>query len=232
MRYRCLIIDDEPLARRVLKTFLKQIPQWELAGEVNNALDAIEFMRNQPSVDLLLLDVNMPELSGINMMRSIPNPPKVIFITAYPEYAVDGFDLEAVDYLLKPVAPERFFKAMARAARALAETPSSLPLQQAKQALLVRADRKLHRLPWADIRYLEAYGDYVKIHLADQLITPKEKLSQLEQQLPQDVFQRIHRSYIIALAAVSYVEGNQVRLADRYLPISAQYKDILLDRLG
>ncbi|MEM6723740.1 MAG: LytTR family DNA-binding domain-containing protein [Bacteroidota bacterium] len=230
MTYRCMIIDDEPLARRIVEKFLDELPQWELVASAGNAIDALEFLTSDP-VDVLLLDINMPELSGINMLRSMPQPPKVIFITAYAEHAVEGFELEAVDFVLKPFAKERLFKALAKAAKVI-ELEKTQQHIAAPDALLVKADKKLFRVKFETIRYLEAYGDYVKIHLAEERIMPKDKLTNLEAKLPKDQFMRIHRSFIVALNAVEFIEGNQVMIDGQKIPISAQYKDQLIQRLA
>jgi len=192
-----------------------------------NAFEALETLRQHP-IDLLFLDINMPRLSGISLLKSLDKPPLVIFTTAYPEYAVEGFELEAVDYLLKPFSQERFIKAVNRAADKL--TPTS-PAPSRPESLLIKADKKLYKIDFQDITHLEAYGDYVKIFTKDKMLLTKERLNTLELQLPSEQFTRIHRSYVIALSAIEFIEGNMVKVGKEKLPISENLKEELLEKL-
>jgi DNA-binding LytR/AlgR family response regulator len=234
MTCSCLIIDDEPPAIRVLEKYIERAPQLRLAASFHDAISAAAFLRTQP-VELLFLDIHLPELSGISFLRTLTDPPPVIFTTAYPQYAVEGFELQAIDYLVKPISFERFLRAVNRFLE-LQEQRQRLrqpPSPSAPPApLLIRADRRLHRLDPDDIRYLQAYGDYVKIVTRQGNITPKAKLQDLEAQLPPAKFIRIHRSYIISLTAVTYIEGNHVHLTDENLPIGQSYREELMERMA
>lgn len=224
---KTIIIDDEPLAVRVLEKYVQQNPLLELVQSFTEPYAAFAWLQQHP-VDLLLLDINMPELSGLSLFRALARPPKVIFTTAYPEYAVEGFELEAVDYLVKPIAPERFLKAIEKVHRQLA---ANMPVDEGPQHLLVRADRKIYRLPLDELLYLQAYGDYVKIVCRDKQITPKEKLTNLEALLPASRFIRVHRSYVIALDKIEYMEGNLVYIGGQAIPVAQAHRDALLDFL-
>ncbi|PHN01319.1 LytR/AlgR family response regulator transcription factor [Flavilitoribacter nigricans] len=225
---RTIIIDDEHLAVRVLEKYVKLNPLLQLTASFTDPLEAFAYLQ-QHEVDLILLDINMPELSGLALIRSLARPPKVIFTTAYPEYAVEGFEVEAVDYLVKPIAPGRFLKAVEKAHRTQNQPAHAT---EETRHLLVKADRKLYRLPLDELLYLQAYGDYVKIVCSDKVITPKEKLSNLEKMLPDQSFLRVHRSYIIALDKVEYMEGNLVFINRQSIPVAQANREQLLTKLA
>ncbi len=229
MNIRCIAVDDEPLSLRIIEKYAADLPQLELVATCGNAFEAMEELRRRP-VDLMFLDINMPKLSGISLLKSLDQQPLVVFTTAYPEYAVEGFELEAVDYLLKPFPLERFIKAVNRAAERLAATANPAPLRP--EFLMVKSDKKLYKVDIQAINYLEAYGDYVKVFTKDKMLLTKERLNTVEQQLPQELFSRIHRSYIIALAAIEFIEGNTVKVGKEKLPISENMKAELLEKLS
>ena len=224
---RCIIVDDEPLSRKVIQKYLRDLPHVELVASCNNAFEAMEILKNE-AIALLFLDINMPRLSGINFAKTLSNPPLIIFTTAYPEYAVEGFELDAVDYLLKPFSFERFLKAFNKAAKLLENNkPGHEP---ERGALILKADKKLYKLDFKDILYLQAFGDYVKVFTNGKTLLTKDRLANLEEKLPDDLFLRIHRSYIISLAEIKYVEGNQVKIREELLPVSETYRKKLLER--
>lgn len=223
---KCMIIDDEPLSVKVIERYIADLPQLDLRATCSSAIEAMEALKLEP-VDLLFLDINMPKLSGISFLRTLQNPPLVIFITAYPQYAVEGFELEALDYLLKPFSFERFLKAVSRAEKQLENAQS----ETAQQYVLVKADKKHYKIDFASIIYIQAYGDYVKICTDEKTLVVKDRLSNIEKSLPKDLFQRIHRSHIIALAALRFIEGNQVQVGKIKLPIAATYREELMLRL-
>ena len=229
MKLRCIAVDDEPLSLKIIEKYAADLPQLELLATCGNAFEAMEQLRRSP-VDLMFLDINMPKLSGISLLKSLEKQPLVIFTTAYPEYAVEGFELEAVDYLLKPFSQERFIKAVNRAADKLAAPAAPESLRP--DFLMVKADKKLYKVDCQDIIYLEAYGDYVKIFTKDKMLLTKERLNIVEQQLPTEQFVRIHRSHVIALAAIEFIEGNTVKIGKEKLPISENFKETLLGKLN
>lgn len=222
----CLIVDDEPLSIRILEKYIAELPGLNLVASCQNAFEALEHLKSN-TVDLIFLDINMPKLSGISFLKTLKNPPLVVFVTAYPEHAVEGFELEALDYLLKPFSFERFLKAVNRAEEKLSSSQTTNDFAP----VFIKADKKLYKLSVDDILYLQAYGDYVKVYTKEQMLLTKERLSNIEEELPSAAFQRIHRSYVISLRALQFIEGNQVQIAETKLPIAATYKEELMLRL-
>lgn len=226
MPVNCLIIDDEPLSQEVLADFVAACPELSLSGICNDALEAGEAIKNS-QIDLLFLDVNMPRLSGIGFVRSLPNPPLFVFVTAYPEYALDGFEVDAVDYLVKPVSFERFRKSVNRVLERLSQNSDSDNVH-----IMVRADKKRFRLNSDDILFLEAWGDYVKFLTIGQSLMVHGRLKDFIEQLPVKNFVQIHKSYVINISKVNYMEGNSVKIDEHRLPVSLNFKVQLLNKLG
>jgi len=222
MKIPCIIVDDEPLSQDVLLTYIADTPQLEIKAVMDNAIHAMNYL-NQNQIDLVFLDINMPKLSGINLVKSLVNPPLIIFTTAYPQFAVEGFELDAIDYLLKPFSFERFLKSVNKVSEKLSKT--EMPEQK---YLVIKADKKLHRIRQDEILYFESAGDYVKIFFKDQIIMAHETMKNLEQTLPSEMFFRTHRSYIVALDKITFIEGNQLKIADVMVPVSLDKKEELL----
>lgn len=214
----CLVIDDEPLAIKILEKYLRDQPDWELVNTFTNPLAGLHFLRKQ-AVDLLFLDINMPDLTGLNLLRTLSHQPLTVLTTAYSEYAVESYEFEVVDYLLKPFSLPRFLQALQKAESRL----QTQPMQN--QFLSVRADRKLHRLPYEDIYALQAFGDYVKINTREGTLAPKATLSELEQRLPSPPFMRVHRAWIVNRHYVEYLEGNQVMVQQTAVPVSKAFRE-------
>ncbi|MEL7119628.1 MAG: LytTR family DNA-binding domain-containing protein, partial [Bacteroidota bacterium] len=216
----------------VLKRYIDKVQSLELIDSFQNPLDALELL-NEQKTDLLFLDINLPDISGIELLKSIEHPPKVIFTTAYPEYAIEGFELHALDYLLKPISFDRFLKAINKFQTEIERDKAMEKVlnQEDKQILLVKADKKIFRIPFEEILYLQAYGDYVKVFTHNKMLLPKERLQNLENQLINSTFMRIHRSYLINLNQVDYIEGNQVYIDKNAIPIGKPYKAVLLEKL-
>ena len=231
MILRCIIVDDEPLARKVIQNYLKDIPQLQLVASCSHAIEAMEVIR-QDTIDLIFLDINLPKLSGIHFLQSLTHPPRVIFVTAYPEHAVEGFELEAIDYLVKPFSFERFLKAVNRVLQLYQEPAFPKVQNTTPDALLIKADKKWYRLKMDTLLYFQAYGDYVKVFTDTAMYLVKEKLSEMENRLPPEAFFKIHRSYIVRLNAINYVEGKRLRVKEAFLPIAAPLKETLLSKLG
>lgn len=232
---KCIAIDDEPLALRQLKSYIGKIPYLELAATCNNALEAQQFLAAQ-HVDLIFVDINMPDLSGVEFVRSLVDRPMVIFTTAYSEYAVEGFKLDAVDYLLKPFSFADFSRSAGKAnslyelrhnqrAGVPEATPEALPKD--KEYISVKADYKVSLVKISDIVYLESEGEYVRMHLADgTTITTLFRLKNMEAALPSDMFMRVHRSYIVNLRCIKgYVRGRVFLSDTEYVPIGENYKE-------
>ena len=213
---KCLIIDDEPLAREVLESYISDLPNLQLIASCADAMEALNWL-NQERVDLLFLDINMPKLSGINFYKSLSSKPKVIFTTAYADHAVEGFELEAVDYLLKPFSFERFVQAVNKVKTDSVTTQPDF--------IMLKADKKNHKINFDTIRYFESIGDYVKVYLDEgKTLIISETLRKLEEILPPS-FIRVHKSYIIALKHLEYLEGNQAKIGETKIPIGQSYRD-------
>lgn len=225
MKINCLIIDDEPSSQSILKNFIEKIPFLKLSGICNNALEASTVLKLDATIDLLFLDINMPTISGLDFYKSIAHPPKVIFTTAYADYALDGFEVNAIDYLLKPFSFERFFSAVNKAADLI----TSSPTEKAKNKhLIVKVNKTLHKVPLKTIYYLEAMGDYVKVYLKDSFLLTNSTFSNILKALPEDQFIRVHKSYAIHLEKLNSVSGNKITLDTYSIPIGQTYKSDFL----
>lgn len=232
---KCIAIDDEPLALRQLKSYIQKIPYLDLAATCNNALEAQQFLAGQ-HVDLIFVDINMPDLSGVEFVRSLVERPMVIFTTAYSEYAVEGFKLDAVDYLLKPFSFADFSRSAGKAnslyelrhnQRTISTEAVSEALPRDKEYISVKADYKVSLVKISDIVYLESEGEYVRMHLANgSTITTLFRLKNMEAALPSETFMRVHRSYIVNLRCIKgYVRGRIFLSDTEYVPIGENYKE-------
>ena len=230
-KIHCLIIDDEPPAREILKQHIANVEALELAGTCSNAVEAVSFLKEHP-VDLLLLDIQMPQLLGTNFIRTLKNPPKVIFTTAYRKYAVEGFELDAVDYLLKPISFERFLKAVNKVLQLNISSAQAMPTSATKEKqngesnsfLYFRAERKMVKVFFRDILYVEGLKDYIRIVTDNKTIVTKYVLSTLEEMLPANEFLRIHKSYIVAIYKIDSYNADTIHIAKHELPIGRLYK--------
>ena len=213
---RCLIIDDEPVAREILRTYVDDTAGLVVAAECEDAMQALAVIQNEP-IDVLFLDINMPGLSGISLLKSLPNPPAVILTTAYSEYALEGFELNVTDYLLKPFSFERFLKAVNKISVS-GDTETQAPL-------IIKSDGRSFRISSDDIIFLESEGDYVTIHTKETRFTTYNRLKILLDRLPEKEFIRVHKSYIVALRHIQYVEGNQIAINERLIPIGKTFRE-------
>jgi DNA-binding LytR/AlgR family response regulator len=227
--YKCLVIEDEPLAQQVLKKYIADHPMLQLAGVCNDALEAQHLLASE-RIDLLFLDINLPKISGINFLRSMPDPPAVIFTTAYPEFAVEGFDLNAIDYLMKPFSFERFLKAVHKAIEKFKTSSPAAPAETGR-FIFLKADKKVFRVNTADILYCEAVDDYVKVITSDEQYLVHNTLKKLIEELPAGLFLRVHKSYIIARDKIRFFEGNYVKVGTANIPIGASYREDVFLRL-
>lgn len=228
-KIRCLVIDDEPPAREILKQHIGGVKALEFTGTCSNAVEAITFLKEQ-KVDLLFLDIQMPQLLGTNFIRTLKNPPKVIFTTAYRKYAVEGFELDAVDYILKPISFERFLKAVNKvlqtnlaAEHAPSTSKENFP-DHPNSFLYFRADRKMVKVFFIDILFIEGMKDYIKIVTKSRTIVTKYVLSTLEEVLPSDEFLRIHKSYIVAITKIDSYNADSLEISKHELPIGRMFK--------
>lgn len=227
--YRCLVVEDEPLAQNVLRNYISTHPLLELAGVCGDALEAQQWLVRQRA-DLLFLDINLPVLSGVGFLKTLSRPPLVIFTTAYPEYAAEGFELDAVDYLVKPFSVERFLKAVNKALEKLEREPvSSSGFHE--PFIFVKADKKVYKINLSAIDYIEALDDYVKIVTGEGAYLVHDTMKGMQEELPAGEFMRVHKSFIIARSKIVFIEGNYVRISGKDIPIGASYKEEVFGRL-
>lgn len=225
-KINCIIVDDEPIAREILETHLAKLEHISVVASCEDAMSALNRIE-QGGIDLVLLDINMPDVTGLSLKRMLGDKVPVIFTTAHREYALEGFDLNAVDYLLKPVTLERLTKALSKFSASL-PVAADLPVSH----MFVRADRKMVRVDFKDILYLESYSDYVKIHLTEGVLVTRELISKLNAQLPKAGFLRIHRSYVVSLDKVTAYTNESVEIEGKVLVLSRSYKEEVLERLS
>jgi DNA-binding LytR/AlgR family response regulator len=229
---RALIVDDEPLALDILEDFISKVPFMELAGRCENALDAAA-MLNKDNINLLFLDIKMPDITGIQLLKSLKNPPVIIFTTAYSDYALEGYSLDVLDYLLKPISFERFLKAANKANDYLAQQAPTAPNEPEADYIFVKTDYKIIKINFSDILFLEGLKDYIKIYTVNtKPILTLQSLKHFEAKLPTSKFIRIHRSYIISLQKIGSITKNRVVIGDKYLPISDSFKDPFFDLIN
>ncbi len=228
MKIRCLIVDDEPLAINVIKKFLEQFPQAELVSTCENAMEAFAYVSNNP-VDLLFLDINMPTINGLDFLKSLKDPPMVIITSAYRDYAVEGFELNVSDYLVKPISFQRFLKAMDKATGSLRqnnkpEVAVVTPTDNTKSFIFLKVDKKMVKIYLDEILYIESLKDYVRIRTVYEDLVTHQNLNSMAKILPDDNFLRIHKSYTIAVDKVKSIEGNCVEIATKLIPIGRNYR--------
>ena len=240
MKIKCLIVDDEPLARDGLANYVKDVDFLSLEGLCESAMEADQALNSQ-SIDLLFLDIQMPRLNGIDFLKSLKNPPLVVLTTAYPQYALESFQLEVLDYLLKPITFERFYQTAGRARnRLFAKPPTSNTHQPVAErpspapdtaSFFVKVDKRLERIVVADILFVESMQNYVIIHTAEEKYTALLTLRSVEETLANSLFVRIHKSYLVALNKINSIDGNQALLGQSWLPISRNYKQDLMNKI-
>ena len=232
MSIRCIIVDDEPLAIEILESYVARVEQLQLVGTFRNAVSAFTFLQ-QHSVDLIFLDIQMPKLSGIDFLKTLKHPPKVIFTTAFRDYALQGFDLEVVDYLLKPIPFDRFLKAVAKVLHHPANS-----IGTAKQDVVTdnyvyfKVDKKMIKTKMADVLYIESIKDYVKVKTPEKEIVTQQKISYLEESLPREQFLRIHRSFIVNLEKIDAYSATDVEIGKHSIPIGRNYKNDVMKILA
>lgn len=230
---RCLIIDDEPLATKLIAAYIEKMDDLETAATFNNPLKALSFLQDN-KVDLIFLDIQMPELSGIQLAKIIGEKTKIIFTTAYPDYAIDGFELNAVDYLVKPITLERFIKSINRVIDQVQVNPDVQATKEQESTgdyIFVKTEYRHQKIKFDDILYFKGYGDYVAIYKKEEKILTLQNLKHFDQVLPSNKFMRIHKSYIIALEKIDFIEKNRVVIDKEYIPISSSYIDELKKKL-
>lgn len=227
---KCIIADDEPIARQILENYISSFSYLELEASCKNAFEVLDVLQKE-EIDILFLDINMPKLSGLSLLKTLQKRPNVIITTAYPEFALEGFELSVTDYLVKPFSLERFMQAVQKVHHKTETTTTTIVKEEkVNENIFVKSDKKIIKLNFKDISHVEAYGNYVKIY-ADKMILTVQTLSDFLDKLPDD-FIRIHKSYIINFNHLQLIDGNQIILQNNAkLPIGKSYKKQLLDRL-
>lgn len=225
-KMRCIIVDDEPVARKIIREFTAQVPFLELAGEFENAPKAKAFL-HADHADLMFLDIEMPKLSGLDYLKRSTVDPLVILTTAFPEYALEGYELDIIDYLLKPIAFNRFLKAVQKA-KEYNELRQSNTVVANPTYLFVRSEKRIEKVELKDILFIESFGNYVNIHTGQKKIVAYLTLKGLESQLPAQEFIKIHQSFLVSFSHISAIEGNQVFINNKPLPISRNYRESVM----
>lgn len=233
MRIRCIIVDDEPLAIEVIESYINRLENIEIVAKCSNALKAFEILKKEP-VDLIFLDIQMPKLTGLDFIKTLQNPPKVIITTAYRDYALEGYELNVVDYLLKPISFERFLKAVSRVyhTEMPQEATEISDIESEEAYIYLKADKKMVKVQLRDILYIESLKDYVRVKTSDKEVITHQKISYLEEKLPEECFLRIHRSFIVALKKIETYSATSIEVPGKELPIGRLYKDQVLEVLN
>jgi len=225
----CLIVDDEPIARNGMLEYIEQVDFLIPVGVCKNAIEASSALQKN-HVDLVFLDIQMPKITGIDFLRNLPNPPLVIFTTAFPEYAIEGYELNVLDYLLKPISFERFFKAVVKAQATLGSRPKP-EITQAGAYFFIKSNQKIEKVLIEDILYIEALSNYAILHTKTKKHIVYMSFKGIESQLPQDLFLKIHKSFMVAVNAIQTIDNDEMILADHVLPISKSYRSAVMDRV-
>ena len=230
---KCLIVDDEPPAREIISRYIQEVPMLQLAGECSNAVHAMSFLQ-QHTIDLLFLDVQMPQLNGNELLKILKHPPKVIFTTAHAEYALEGYDLDIVDYLLKPIKFERFLKAVHKATQLAPAHESDLPAPEAKSEAFVyfRAERKMVKVMLDEILYIESMKDYIKVVTQKGVIITKQSMTAVEAMLPEHLFLRTHRSFIVSLPRIRSYNSELIEIDQYEIPIGKLFRNGVMKMLA
>lgn len=232
MNLKCLIVDDEPLAHKVLENYIEKHNSLLHVGNFYNAIDALTYLLEN-EIDVLFLDINMPELSGLEMLRTMNHPPSVILTTAYSEYALESYDLGVVDYLMKPIRFERFLKAVNKVIKA--KTPlykNEAPSIKKKKSIFIKVDGVQQKIVLSDVTYIESRGNFIQLHVGEKRFLTAETLTNIHKTLSDSGFLRIHKSYVINLEKVKSLEGNMIHIGEKLLPIGNSYRQVVLGKLG
>jgi len=231
-----LIVDDEPIAHRIIENYCGNLPHLEKKGNCYNAFEAMQFL-NENVVDLVFLDINMPKLSGFDFLKTLSNPPKIIVTTAYKEFAIEGYELNISDYLLKPFSFDRFLKAINKTI-STSENKNNEPTLPASEitadtsSFFLKGDKKHHQVHFNDLLFIEAYGHYTKVYLVNKMVVSHQKISSFENILPKSNFIRTHKSFIVAKNKINQIEGNRILINEHKIPIGQTYKGNISELLG
>jgi len=230
MKIKCLIVDDEILAQNVIEKYILATPTLNLVGKCNNAIEALSFLHEQ-RVDLMFLDINMPEMGGLDMLKTLSNPPKVVFTTAYSEYALESYEYGVVDYLLKPIKFERFMKAVNKVVDIIGAIETEVSQATPESTIFIKEDQIQYQVKTSDIHYISAYGNYLKVHTDTKTYVSRETMHEMEASLPPAQFLRVHKSYIISKSSIENISGNRIRVKGDEIPVGDMYKMALREMI-
>jgi DNA-binding LytR/AlgR family response regulator len=236
MKTKCLIVDDEPLARDLMRSHIEKLENFQIVAECGDAMKALHELRSQP-VDLMFMDIQMPQITGIEFLKTLKNPPRVIITTAYREYAVDGFELDVVDFLLKPITFERFLKAVNKYYQTnIDENSNHHPVMNNHNGvedpfIYVKENKKVMKIHLNEILYVEGLSEYVQIHTPNKKIVTKNSMTNMAEKLPDHEFMRIHKSYIVSLSKIQAYTTSTVEIPGKQLPIGRSYKNSVIEAL-
>jgi len=233
MKTKCLIVDDEPLAIEVIKSHIEKIESFEIAGTCSDAIEAFNFLQKN-QVDLMFLDIHMPEMKGTELIKNLRNPPKVVLTTAHRQYALEGFDLNVLDYLLKPISFERFMQAVDKFYSSVAVNGEVTMHESGgggQKFIYLREKNVIHKIPVSDIIYAESMGDILKIHTEERIVSCRCTISSIEKVFPEDEFLRIHRSFIVSINRISSFSPVYIRIGKKEFPIGPSYKNAVFKKL-
>ena len=228
---KCIIVEDETLAQDVIRNHLERFDQLSLVGVYRNAMEAGEALKQQ-DVDLMFLDIRMPGMSGLHFLRSLPDPPLVILTTAYAEYALESYNFNVIDYLLKPISLERFSKAVNKLLNGRLYPLSGKELPTGGDHIFIKSNSKFFRVSFSEILYVEGMKDYLKVHTPDYTLITHQTMSDLEKTLPARQFIRVHRSYLVAIGHIRSIYGNSIELGKATIPIGVNYKETVMNLIG
>lgn len=233
MKNRCIIVDDEPLAQELMKDHVSKLDDFELLAVCSNAMEALKELHNN-KVDLMFLDIHMPQISGIDFLKTLKNPPKVIFTTAYREHALEGFELDIVDYLLKPITFERFLKSVNKYYLTKGDALQVVEKKGSTEDayIYVKENKMVKKIQLQEIMYIEGYSEYVRIYFNEKRIVTKASLTELVEKLPEDVFLRIHKSFIVSIPHITAFSANVIEINNKELPIGRNYKNAVMKALN
>lgn len=230
-KIKCLVVDDEPLAAKVIESYLKKLDGFELAAKCSNAVEAFNQL-NSNNIDLIFLDIKMPQITGMDLIRSLTNPPKIILTTAYREYAVESYEHDVVDYLLKPISFERFLKAVSKITNTISNTTGSItPKENEPEYIFVKSNKKQVKVALDEILYIEGLKEYLRIVTSNEKIISYLSLTYMEEKLPSSQFVRVHRSYIVSIDKIRSYTSTELTLTDKTIPIGRHYKQRTLKML-
>ena len=230
MKLTCLIIDDEPVARKGIEEYIKEVDFLDLVAQCENPLKAARYV-NEQTIDLIFLDIHMPKISGIEFLKGLKHPPLVIFTTAYSDYALEGYSLDVVDYLMKPIPFERFLKATQKAFEVHQLKKLAAEHKTHSDYFFVKCDSKYEKVNYVDVRFVESLQNYVIVHTSTKKLITYMTLTSFESQLPKDQFLKVHKSFIVSIAGIKSIDGNEIIIGDARIPISRNLKDQVVNRI-